>query len=149
MKVVLRKDLSGLGKRGDIVEVSDGYARNYLLPQNNALQATPGITEQASAMRRSRDLRDYKDREAAELVAQTLVPKIITIKARSGTEERLFGSVTHHDIAKAILEQTGIEIDRHKMLPSEPIKLLGTHQVTVRLHQEVEFPVTVEVVSEN
>jgi len=149
MKVVLRKDLSGLGKRGDIIDVSDGYARNYLLPQNNALKATAGIAEQAAAMRKSRDLRDHKDREAAEVVAQHLVPKVIIIQARAGTEDRLFGSVTHHDIVQAVLEQTGIEIDRHKMLASEPIKLLGTHQVTVRLHPDVEFPITVNVVAEN
>ncbi len=148
MKVVLRKDMSGIGKRGDIVDVPDGYARNYLLPHKTALKATAGITAQAAAMRKSRDLKDHKDREAAEVVAQQLVPKIIAIQARSGTEGRLFGSVTHHDILQAVLQQTGIDIDRHKVLPSEPIKSLGTHRITVRLHTDVEFPITVNVESE-
>jgi large subunit ribosomal protein L9 len=148
MKVVLRKDLSGIGKRGDIVDVPDGYARNYLLPHKSALKATDGITAQAAAMRKSRDLKDHKDRGAAEVVAQELVPKVIVVKARSGTEGRLFGSVTHHDILEAVLAQTGIDIDRHKVLPSGPIKTVGNHQIQVRLHPDVEFPITVAVESE-
>jgi len=145
MKVILRQDLSKVGKRGDIVEVAVGYARNYLLPKGMAMVATDGAVNQAASMRRSRDLRDAKDREAAETVAKVLVSRTINIKAKAGSEGRLFGSVTASDIAEAVLAQTNIDIDRRKLHMGEPIKTLGTHSVTVRLHSDVEFPVTVEV----
>jgi large subunit ribosomal protein L9 len=146
MRIVLRSDLPNLGKRGDICEVADGYARNYLLPKNLAIVATRGVAEQANAMRRSRDLRDARDREAAESVARTLVPQVIRIPVRAGTDDRLFGSVTSSDVASAVAEQTGVELDRRKLHLDEPIKTLGTHEVPVKLHSDVEFRVTVDVV---
>ncbi|MBO0694032.1 MAG: 50S ribosomal protein L9 [Acidimicrobiaceae bacterium] len=146
MRIVLRSDLANLGKRGDICEVADGYARNYLLPKNLAIVATRGVTEQANAMRRSRDLRDTRDREAAEAVARTLVPQVIRIPMRAGGDDRLFGSVTSSDVASAVAEQTGVELDRRKLNLEEPIKSLGTHEVPVKLHSDVEFRVTVDVV---
>jgi len=146
MRVILRSDRKGLGKRGDIVEVSDGHARNFLLPHGHALVATDGAVSQAASMRRARDLRDAQDREGAQTVAATLVAKIITIPAKSGTEGKLYGSVTSADVAHAVEEQTKIVIDR-KQLHMEPIKSLGTHSVTAKLHADVEFPITVEVVS--
>lgn len=144
MKVILRQDLTKVGKRGDIVEVAVGYARNYLLPKGMAIVASDGAVAQAGAMRRSRDLRDAKDREAAETIAKVLVSRTIAIKAKAGSEGRLFGSVTASDVADAVQAQAGIELDRRK-LHFDPIKTVGTHQVTVRLHSDVEFPVTVEV----
>src|SRR5215472_5902796 len=107
MKVVLRTDLDNVGKRGDIVDVSDGYARNFLLPKGHAIVATKGVTAQANAMRRARDLKDARDREAAQLVARTLVPMVIKIPARagSGSDARLFGSITSADIAEAVADQ--------------------------------------------
>jgi large subunit ribosomal protein L9 len=147
MKVILRSDLADVGKKGDVVDVSDGYGRNYLVPKGLALKATGGNAKQANAMRRARDIRDAKDRGAAEEIASSLVPKVITIKAKAGTEGRLFGSVTSTDVATAVQEQTGIELDRRKLHLDEPIKSLGTHQVPARLHPEVEFVVTVEVVN--
>jgi large subunit ribosomal protein L9 len=144
-RVVLRTDLPNLGKRGDIVEVADGYARNFLLPKGYAIVATPGVNSQATAMRRSRDLRDARDREAAETVARTLVPAVIHIKARAGSGEKLFGSVTTADIVDAVAEQTSITLDRRRLHLDEPIKTLGTHEIPVKLHSEVEFRVTVEV----
>ena len=147
MKVVLRADTDTLGKRGDIIDVADGYARNYLLPKGMAIPATAGVEAQAKAMRRSRDLRDAKDREAAEVVARTLVPAVIRIQARSGAGGRLFGSVTVADVADAVATQTGVTLDRRKMHLDEPIKSLGTHEVPVKLHSDVEFRVTVEVVA--
>ncbi len=145
MKVILRSDLDGLGKRGDIVEVADGHARNYLLPQGLALVATPGAADQAVRMRRSRDLRDASDREAAQTVATTLVPKIIKVAAKAGTEGRLFGSVTTADVVDAVRAQTGIVLDR-RQLQVEPIKTVGQHTVTASLHHDVSFPITVDVV---
>ena len=146
MKLILRSDRKGLGKRGDIVEVSDGHARNFLLPHGHALVATDGAVTQAASMRRSRDLRDAQDRESAQTVASTLVSKVITISAKSGPEGKLYGSVTLADVAHAVEEQTKVAIDR-KQLQMDPIKALGTHTVTAKLHNDVEFPITVEVVS--
>jgi large subunit ribosomal protein L9 len=148
MKVILRTDVSDLGKRGDILDVADGFARNYLVPKGLAMRATAGAEAQAAGMRRARDLRDAHDRAAAEEVATALVPKVITVPARAGSEGRLFGSVTAADIAAAIESQAHVRIDRRKLVLGEPIKTLGTHLVPVKLHGEVEFPVTVDVVAE-
>jgi large subunit ribosomal protein L9 len=147
VKVILRADDNDVGKKGDIVDVASGYARNYLVPKGLALKATDGNVAQAAAMRRSRDLRDAKDRGAAEEVAKTLVPTTITVKAKAGAEGRLFGSVTTADIAAAVQAQTGIELDRRKLHLDEPIKSVGTHHVPAKLHSDVEFPITVEVVT--
>lgn len=147
MKVILRQDVPSVGKRGDICEVSPGYARNYLLPKQLAMVATDGAVSQAAAMRRARDVRDAQDRSAAEEVARRLVPKIITILAKAGSEGRLFGSVTSTDVVDAVSAQAGVDLDRRKLLLNDPIKSLGTHSVAVRLHPDVEFPVTVEVVA--
>ena len=147
MKVVLRSDLDQVGKKGDIVDVADGYARNYLVPKGLAFRATPGVEAQATAMRRGRDVRDASDRSAAEEVAKSLVPRVVTIAARAGAEGKLFGSVTTTEIAEAVAAQTGIEIDRRKLHLDEPIKSLGQHLVPAKLHAEVEFPITVEIVA--
>ena len=145
MQIVLRTDVSGLGKKGDVLDVADGYARNYLVPRGLAIKADRGAAEQAAVMRRSRDVKDARERGAAEEVATRLVPKVITLSSRAGGEGRLFGSVTTTDVAEAVLAQTGIELDRRKLHIDEPIREVGTHRVTVRLHADVEFPVTVEV----
>ena len=144
-KIILRADIADLGKRGDICEVSDGYARNYLLPKGLALRASDGAVAQAGSMRRARDVRDAQERSEAEAIASLLVPQTITIRARAGAEGRLFGSVTAGDVADAVEAQTGIALDRRKVLLAEPLKRLGTHSVQVKLHAGVEFPVTVEV----
>lgn len=146
MRIVLRADIAEVGKKGDIVDVADGFARNFLIPKGQAFKASDGVVVQASAMRRSRDLKDAKDREAAETVARTLVPAVIKITAKSGTEGKLFGSVTVQDLVAAVHAQTGVDLDRRRVHLTEPIKTLGTHQVPVKLHADVEFPVTVEVV---
>ena len=145
MQVVLRTDVVDLGKKGDVIDVADGYARNYLVPRGLAMQAGKGASDQAAVMRRSRDVKDARERGAAEEVATRLVPKVITLSSRAGGEGRLFGSVTTTDVAEAVLAQTGIELDRRKLHLDEPIRAVGTHRVTVRLHADVEFPVTIEV----
>jgi large subunit ribosomal protein L9 len=147
MKVVLRSDLAQVGKKGDIIDVADGYARNFLVPKGLAFPATPGVEAQATAMRRGRDLRDASDRAAAETVAKALVPRIITIPARAGAEGKLFGSITTTEIAAAVAAQTDIEIDRRKLHLDDPIRTVGTHRVPAKLHHDVEFPITVEVVA--
>jgi large subunit ribosomal protein L9 len=146
MKLILRNDLAGLGKRGDIVDVADGYGRNYLLPRGIAFLASDGAVEQAGKMRRARDQRDASDREAAQGIATRLVPKIITITAKSGSEGRLFGSITVGDVVDAVREQTGVALER-RQLTSDPIRTLGQHTLTAKLHSDVSFPITVEIVS--
>ena len=145
MKVILRSDLDRVGKRGDIIDVADGYGRNYLLPRGLAMVATDGAVDQAAKMRRSRDLRDASDREASQTIASALVPKVIEITAKAGKEGRLFGSVTSTDVVAAIAAQTGIELDR-KTIDVDNIKTVGQHTVTARLHSDVSFPIRVEVV---
>jgi len=146
MRVVLRSDVPNLGKRGDVCEVADGFARNFLLPKGRAIVANAGISEQAATMRRARETRDAHERQVAETVARALVQHVIRLPMRAGPEGKLFGSVTTTNIADAIAEQAGLQVDRYKLRLVEPIKTLGTHEVPLRLHAEVEFPVTVEVV---
>ena len=146
MRVVLRADVDGVGKKGDVVEVADGFARNFLLPGSRAFPATKGVVAQAAAMRRARDLKDAKDRASAETVARELVAKVIRIPAKAGTEGRLFGSVTAADIAEAVQSQAGVTLDRRRVELPEPIKSLGAHDVGVKLHTDVELRITVEVV---
>ncbi len=145
MRVVLRADVENLGKRGDIVEVADGFARNYLVPRGKAITATAGIVSQANAMRRARDLKDARDRESAETVARALVPQVITVRARAGSQGKLFGSITVADVVSAVSEQTGIDLDRRRVRLDEPIRSVGTHEVPVKLHADVEFRITLEV----
>ena len=147
MRLILRSDVSGVGKKGDVVDVADGYGRNYLLPRGLAFMASTGAEAQAQAMRRSRDVKDAADRAAAEEVAKGLVSSPITITAKVVADEKLFGSVTTADIADAIVAQTGVTIDRKQLRLDEPIKTAGTHLVPAKLHADVEFPVTVEVVA--
>ena len=144
IKVILRADVQGLGKRGDIVEVKDGYGRNFLLPRSLAIAATPGAVGQATAMRRSRDLKDAQDREAAQEIARTLVARTITITAKAGTEGRLFGSVTAADVVEAIAAQAGVNLES-RQVQLDPIKTLGSHSVAIKLHADVEFPVSLEI----
>lgn len=148
VKVILRDDVSGLGKRGDIVEVSKGYVRNFLQPRGLAMSATEGAQQQAEAMRRSRDIKDARNRESAEQIATVLVPKTITITMRASDAGRLFGSVSETEIVEAVQAETGIELDRKDLLLDEHIKDLGTHMVTARLHSDVQFPITIEVVAD-
>jgi large subunit ribosomal protein L9 len=145
MKVVLRADVDNLGNKGDIVDVADGYARNYLVPRGLALKASSGSQKQADAMRRSREVRDSRDREAAQALAAQFEGRTITIKARAGAEGKLFGSVTSVDVAEAVQKQTGAEIDRRKINLDEPLKELGGVDLQVRLHTDVLANLHVEV----
>jgi large subunit ribosomal protein L9 len=147
MKVLLRTDVDGVGKRGDIIDVAGGFARNHLLPAGKAIVASDGVEGQAAAMRKSRDLKDARDREGSETVAKTLVGNTITIRARAAND-RLFGSVSTADIVRHVEEQTGAVIDRHDLVLHEPIKTVGEHSVRVELIGGVVFELTVDVVAE-
>jgi large subunit ribosomal protein L9 len=146
MRIVLHDRVTGLGNRGDVVDVSDGYARNYLIPSGLGHRATPGVEAQAEAMRRSWQQKNAQQREAAQQIAKVLVARPVEIAVRAGGEGRLFGSVTTADIAHAVQTQIGIELDRRVLVVDDPIKSLGSHTVRAKLHPEVEFPVTVNVV---
>jgi large subunit ribosomal protein L9 len=147
MKVLLRRDVAGVGKRGDIIDVSGGFARNHLLPARMAIPASPGLESQAAAMRKSRDLRDARDLESSETVARALVGNTITLSARA-KGDRLFGSVSAADIVRRVEEQTGAVVDRKDLMLEEPIKTLGEHSVRVELVGGVVFELTVDVVAE-
>lgn len=146
MRVVLHEGVQGLGNRGDLVDVSDGYARNYLIPKGLAQMANAGVEAQAESMRKAWSLKNAKDREAAEEVAKVLVTAAVSIPVRAGAEGKLFGSVTAADVADAIREQTGVEIERKMVDLEDSIRTLGTHSVTVQPHTDVQFPVSIEVV---
>jgi large subunit ribosomal protein L9 len=147
VRIILRADVHGVGKRGDVCDVADGYARNLLLPKGLAMKASGGASGQATAMRRSRDVKDASDRTAAQEIATKLVPTRIEISARAGAEGKLFGSVTTTEIADAVLAQTGIELDRRNLHLNEPIRSVGEHTATAHLHAEVEFPITIDVLA--
>lgn len=146
MRVVLHADVEGVGTKGEVVDVADGHARNLLLPSGRAVKATAGAETQAEGMRRRRARRDATDRAAAEEIAKVLVPTTVTIAAKASGEGRLFGSVTATEVAHAIEAQTGITMDRRKLLLDEPIREIGEFQLTARLHPAVQFPVRIEVV---
>ena len=145
MRVILRTDVETVGNKGDVVDVADGYARNYLLPKGWAMKASPGAEAQAEAMRRSRSIKDAADRSAAEEIATRLVPTTITITARVGTEGGCSARSAQPRWSRPSPSQTGIELDRRQVRLDEPIKESGTHLVPVKLHTDVEFPVTLEV----
>jgi len=147
VKVVLRSDVENLGTKGDLVEVRDGYARNFLVPRGLAIVATPGAERQAAAMRRNREAREVRERAAAAELAEVLGSRRIEVGARAGEGGRLFGSVTTADIAEAVAVQLDVELDRRKVGLDEPIKELGDHEMPVRLHTDVEAVLRITVVA--
>lgn len=145
MRVVLRQDVDTVGKKGDLVEVADGYARNYLVPRGLAIVATKGAVKQADTMRRAREVREARERDAVEVVAGRLRGQTVRVGARAGEGGRLFGSVTATDIADAVQAQLGLDLDRRKLGLPEPIKELGSHEVSLHLYEGVEAAFTVVV----
>ncbi|HSH61084.1 MAG TPA: 50S ribosomal protein L9 [Acidimicrobiales bacterium] len=146
MNVVLRADVEGVGKKGDMLQVADGFARNYLIPKGRAIPATAGVQAQAAAMRRAAAAREAREREQSETVARKLVPMVIRIPAKAGPEGRLFGSVSPSDIAEAVADQSETVLDRRSLQIEEPIRSLGAHEVGVKLPGDVQFVLNVEVV---
>lgn len=147
MKVILASDIAALGNKGDVVTVSDGYARNFLVPKGLAMAATKGTLKQAESMRRAREEADRKAKEEAVGKVARLGQTPVYISARAGEGGRLFGSVTSSDVARAILDQLEETIDRHDVRLEEPIRSLGSHSVEVHLHEDVNALVTVEVIA--
>jgi large subunit ribosomal protein L9 len=146
MKIILQKPVDKLGDPGDVVDVADGYARNYLVPRGLAIKAHKGAAKQAETLQRAHATRMTKQKSEFEAVASKLISEgPIRVSARAGEEGKLFGSVTAADLAEAISSQTGVTVDRKDVRLDEPIRSLGTHEVRVHLFHEVDPVVTIEV----
>ena len=145
MKVILKHDVKGLGRAGDVKDVKDGYARNFLLPHGAAVVADAGALKNWERHRAERDERDRMEREGAEATAERLRNLKLEVAVKAGEKNRLFGSVANREIAE-LIGREGIEVDRHAIHLREPIKTVGDHRVEVRLMSGVEAQVTVTVV---
>jgi large subunit ribosomal protein L9 len=146
MKVILTKPVDALGDKGDVVDVSDGYARNYLVPRRLAVKASAGALKQAEAMRLAREEAERRSLEQARELAETLAGTRVVVAARAGDSGNLFGSIGASDVAAAIVKFTGIEIDRKIIDIAEPIKEIGLHEVVLKPHSEVSVAVTLDVI---
>jgi len=146
MKIILTQEVSGLGAPGDVVEVKDGYGRNYLLPGRLAMPWTRGGEKQVSTIKRARDKRDVHDLGEAQAIKVQLEGLTVTLATRAGAGGRLFGSVTAADVVAAVRQAGGPELDRRRIEMPGHIKTTGSHAVTVKVHPEVVATVTVDVV---
>jgi large subunit ribosomal protein L9 len=147
MEVILREHVDNLGRRGEIVKVADGYARNFLLPRKLALPATAGNKKHVERERKIMETREAEEKGQAETVAARLASVDISIARRTGDTDQLYGSVTSADIAD-FLKSKGFEIDRRKLILPEPIKTIGNYNVPLKLHREVTVPLVVKVIKE-
>ena len=147
VQVILREPVDYLGRRGDIVKVANGYARNYLLPRRLALPVTEANRRRVARERVAADARDAAEKESAEAYAERLNQAVCVIARRVGETDTLYGSVTSSDIADSLAEQS-LEVDRRKIQLDEPLKQLGDHPVSVKVHREVTATVSVRIVKE-
>jgi large subunit ribosomal protein L9 len=145
MKLVLTQEVPGLGSPGDIVEVADGYGRNYLVPKQFAIVATRGVERQVEQIKRARSAREVRDLGHAQEIAAQLKTLSVTLTSRAGKEGRLFGSITVGDVTDAVTKAGGPALDKRKVQLTTPIKSLGQHTVAVHLHPEVTAQLTVSV----
>jgi large subunit ribosomal protein L9 len=145
MKLILTNEVTGLGAPGDVVEVAGGYGRNYLVPRGLAMPWTRGAEKQIQLIKRARAARDIRGLDDAKEAAKRLAALTVRLDVRAGAQGRLFGSVSASDIADAVQRAGGPELDRRRIEISTPIRTIGTHQVTVRLHPEVTATLDVEV----
>ena len=146
MKLILTQEVTGLGAPGDVVEVKDGYGRNYLVPRGLGIRWTGGGESQVTAIKKARDAREIRDLGHAEQVKQQIEGLKVRLPVRAGESGRLFGAVTVGDIVEAVKAAGGPELDKRKLEIGQPIKSLGSHQIGVRLHPEVSATLPVEVV---
>ena len=147
MKIILKEDIKKLGKMGQIVDVADGYARNYLVPKGLAVEASTKNIRSLEHEKKIIQEKARKHKDSAQDLASRISTLTLTIKAKAGEEEKLFGSVTTMDIAEALLTQ-GVEIEKKKIVLEEPIKRLGSYSVQIKLHPDVSVPLTIEVIQE-
>ena len=147
VELILKQDVEHLGRRGDVVKVSDGYARNYLLPRKLALAVTASSRRQVEHEKKLADQRESEERAAADALAARITHAAVTISRKVGETDTLYGSVTSSDVADALAAQ-GVDVDRRKIQLADPIKRLGEFQVPVRLHRDVVAQATVRVVKD-
>jgi large subunit ribosomal protein L9 len=147
MRVILKQDVDKLGRAGEVVKVAPGYGRNFLIPQQIAVEATPGNLKIVEIERRASARRDQRDKEAASLVAKDLAKLVVTIRRKAGEGGTLYGSVTSLDIADFLITHK-IDIDKRKIQLDDPIKSIGEYQIPIRLHREVVVPIAVNVEAE-
>lgn len=147
MKLILTREVSGLGQAGDVVTVKDGFARNFLLPRGTAIAWSLGGEKQIDGIRRARASREVRDLDHAKEIKATLEGATVTVAVKVGSSGRLFGSVTDKDVAAAIKVATGLDIDRHNLKLSGHIKKIGTHAVKVSLALQVVANVSISVVA--
>jgi len=147
MEVILREHVDNLGRRGEVVKVADGYARNYLLPRKLALLATEGNKKQIEREREKFDAHELEEKKVADAVAERIATVVVEIARKVGETEALYGSVTSGDVAEA-LHAKGFDIDKRKLVLQEPIKKLGDFTIPVKLHRDVTTNVKVRVIAE-
>ncbi|MBZ4687752.1 MAG: ribosomal protein [Clostridiales bacterium] len=145
MKVILKEDVKKLGSKGEVVNAADGYARNYLIPKGLAVEATKNNLKKLEEEKKKEQQRLEQEKQEAKETASKLKEKKITVQAKTGEKDKLFGSITSKDIAEAIKKQYGIKVDKRKIQLDDPIKELGSYIVSIKLHPEVEAEVTVVV----
>jgi large subunit ribosomal protein L9 len=148
MKIILQKEIDKLGAPGDVVDVADGYARNYLVPRGMAIPASKGAVRHAESLRRAHQGRVAKAQQEAEALAERITAAPIKVRAKAGEGGKLFGSVTGADLAEEIERQTGERIDRRMIHLDEPIRSVGVHEVRVHLHPDVNAALSVEIEGE-
>ena len=148
MKLILTQEVTGLGTPGDVVEVKDGYGRNYLVPRGLATSWTKGGEKQVSSIRKARESREIQTLEEAQRIRQSLEAKPVRLAVRAGASGRLFGAITPSDVAEAIVKAGGTQVDRRKVELTQPIKTLGDYTALVRLHADVSAKVTLKVVAD-
>ncbi len=148
MKVVLLEDVKSLGKKGDVVEVSEGYARNFILPKKLGAKATAGNLNTLKLQKANKEKIAAEQLEEAKTLKAELENKALTVRIKGGKEGRTYGSVTSKEIANAVKEQLGLDVDKRKLVIAEPIKTFGLHEVAVKLHKDVTGKLTVKVVEE-
>jgi large subunit ribosomal protein L9 len=148
MKLILTQEVTGLGTPGDVVEVKDGYGRNYLVPRGLATSWTKGGEKQVSSIRKARESREIQTLEEAQRIRQSLESKPVRLAVRAGASGRLFGAITPGDVAEAVVKAGGPQVDRRKVELTQPIKTLGDYTALVRLHADVSAKVSLKVVAD-
>lgn len=148
MKVILNSDVKDVGKSGALIDVTEGYARNFLFPRKLASEATPAALKQWQEKKKAEERREERLKATAEEVAKLLEASTVVIKAKSGADGRLYGTITSKEIAAAVQKQTGHEIDKRKIDLHDPIKGIGTHAFVVKLHPQVSVKMRIEVAAE-
>jgi len=148
MKLILTQEVSNLGAPGDVVDVKDGYGRNYLLPRGHAIRWTKGAEKQIDSIKKAREVREVRDLGHADEIKTQLEALTVRVAAQAGSSGRLFGAVTINDIVAAVKSSGGPDIDKRRIQVGNPIKTVGAHQVQVKVHDEVTATVSLEIVAQ-